>query len=76
MVICGRMIGETSEVDISDLSLNFKHAIGSTMVHLERLVTDGAFSPVASGTYDLPDTTQGFADMAGCERFGKLAIQL
>lgn len=81
MVICGRTTGGKSEIDITDLFLNFKRVLGSTMgtmADLERLVdlvTSGAFSPVVGETYDLEETADAFADMAGSDRFGKPVIQ-
>jgi len=80
MVICGGTAGPTSELTLSDLYLNNKQVIGSTMGtqrDLEQvvgLVADGEFEPVVDRTYALADTDQAFADMSDRSAFGKLVV--
>ena len=80
MVVCGRTVGQHSEIDIPDLFLGHKRIIGSTMgtqTDLERLVglvASGQLNPEVAETFPLEETGAAFASMQARERVGKLVV--
>lgn len=80
VVICGRTAGGRSEFDVTDLFLNHKRVVGSTMgtqVDLERLVdlvAAGELTPVVDETYPLEETGEAFAAMQRRDSVGKLVV--
>lgn len=80
MVVCGSTAGGQPRFDASDLYLNHKRIIGSTLgtqPDLERLVSfvdDDRLDPVVHETYPLEETPDAFQAMAGREVVGKLLV--
>lgn len=80
IVICGRTAGNWASIHLSDLFLNHKQLIGSTMgtqTDLERLVSlveTGQLSPVIDRTYALESTAEAFASMEQRSAVGKIIV--
>ena len=81
MTVCGRTVGDYSEVDVADLFREHKRLIGSTMgtqTDLETLVAlvdDGELTPAIDERYSLEATGDAFAAMQNRESVGKLVVE-
>ncbi|THE63757.1 alcohol dehydrogenase [Salinadaptatus halalkaliphilus] len=81
MAICGRTAGGSSSIHLTDLFLNHKEVVGSTMGtqddlrRLLDLVAVGELEPVIDSTYPLAETDAAFAAMTERESVGKLVVE-
>ncbi|MFW6045784.1 MAG: zinc-binding dehydrogenase, partial [Natronomonas sp.] len=79
-VVCGRTAGNRAEITISDLFLQHKRLIGSTMgtqtdlEELVDLVETGELAPEVDETYPLEETGAAFAAMQDRDSVGKLVV--
>lgn len=79
-VVCGRTAGNQAEITISDLFLQHKRLIGSTMgtqtdlEGLVDLVETGELAPEIDETYPLEETGAAFAAMLDRDSVGKLVV--
>jgi len=81
MAVCGRTAGGESTVQVTDLFLQHKRVVGSTMGtqgdlrRLLGLVADGEIDPVVDETYPLAETGTAFAAMRDRDQVGKLVVR-
>ena len=79
MAVCGRTAGGESTIPVTDLFLQHKRIVGSTMGtqgdlrRLVGLVADG-MTPVVDDTFPLEETGAAFAAMRDRDQVGKLVV--
>ncbi len=80
MAVCGRTAGGQSTIPVTDLFLQHKRIVGSTMgtqgdlQRLVDLVAGGDIDPVVDETYPLGETGAAFAAMRDRDQVGKLVV--